>query len=224
MLVLSPRCWPVSPLCYVQEPRRLFPAALSSPLDEFAAFWQHSECGAGVGALGWRCGVTGSGREADAALAGQSRPGWVCARPRRLQWTWLGRAELRFGDCVLHVSTLQMFVLLRFNSAEVGAGPWGRRAVAAAAFWGGSAAPWGGDVPARSLPSIPLQEVAVDALLQATGLPAELVHQALAPLTHGDGILVQSCTQGGECGAGISLGQCWPGSLWCWVGKWEFGM
>lgn len=88
---------------------------------------------------------------------GTSRPGWVCSRPRRLQWTWLGHAELRFGDCVLHVSTLQMYILLRFNSAE---------------------------------------EVAVEALLQATGLPAELVHQALAPLTHGDGILVQSCTQG----------------------------
>uniref|UniRef100_A0A8V0Z6L4 Cullin family profile domain-containing protein n=1 Tax=Gallus gallus TaxID=9031 RepID=A0A8V0Z6L4_CHICK len=123
VLVLSPRCWPVSPLCYVEEPRRFFPAALSSPLDEFADFWRHS----------------------------QSRPGWVCSRPRRLQWTWLGHAELRFGDCVLHVSTLQMYILLRFNSAE---------------------------------------EVAVEALLQATGLPAELVHQALAPLTHGDGILV----------------------------------
>lgn len=48
----------------------------------------------------------------------------------------------------------------------------------------------------------------MEALLQATGLPAELVHQALAPLTHGDGILVQSCTQGGECGAGIPVGQC----------------
>lgn len=56
--------------------------------------------------------------------AGQS---WAGARPRGLQWTWLGRAELRFGDCVLHVSTLQMFVLLRFNGAEVGAGAkWGR--------------------------------------------------------------------------------------------------
>ncbi|XP_048791423.1 cullin-9-like isoform X2 [Lagopus muta] len=129
VLVLSPRCWPVSQLCYMEEPRRFFPAALSSPLDEFTAFWQHS----------------------------QSRLGWGCARPRWLQWTWLGHAELRFGDCVLHVSTLQMYILLRFNSTE---------------------------------------EVAVEALLQATGLPAELVHQALAPLTHGDGILVQSCTQG----------------------------
>lgn len=139
MLVLSPRCWPVSPLCYVEEPRRFFPAPLSSPLDEFADFWRHSECGGGgVGALSRRCGGTGSAHVADAALAGQSRPGWVCSRPRRLQWTWLGHAELRFGDCVLHVSTLQMYILLRFNSAEVGAGPWGGRAVAGAAFWGGS--------------------------------------------------------------------------------------
>ncbi|XP_048791420.1 cullin-9-like [Lagopus muta] len=129
VLVLSPRCWPVSPPCYMEEPRRFFPTALSSPLDEFTAFWQHS----------------------------QSRLGWGCARPRWLQWTWLGHAELHFGDCVLHVSTLQMYILLHFNSTE---------------------------------------EVAVEALLQATGLPAELVHQALAPLTHGDGILVQSCTQG----------------------------
>ncbi|XP_052557086.1 cullin-9-like isoform X3 [Tympanuchus pallidicinctus] len=94
VLVLSPRCWPVSPPCYMEEPRRFFPAALSSPLDEFTAFWQHS----------------------------QSRLGWGCARPRWLQWTWLGHAELRFGDCVLHVSTLQMYILLRFNSTEVGAG------------------------------------------------------------------------------------------------------
>ncbi|XP_065595579.1 cullin-9-like isoform X2 [Cyrtonyx montezumae] len=129
VLVLSPRCWPVSPLCYVEEPRRFFSAALSSPLEEFADFWRHS----------------------------QSRPGRLCTRPRRLQWTWLGHAELCFGDCILHVSTLQMYILLCFNSAE---------------------------------------EVAVDALLQVTGLPAELVHQALAPLTHGDGILVQSCTHG----------------------------
>ncbi|XP_042669031.1 cullin-9-like [Centrocercus urophasianus] len=129
VLVLSPRCWPMSPLCFMEEPRRFFPAALSSLLDEFTAFWQHS----------------------------QSRLGWGCARPRWLQWTWLGHAELCFGDCVLHVSTLQMYILLRFNSTE---------------------------------------EVAVEALLQATGLPAELVHQALVPLTHGDGILVQSCTQG----------------------------
>lgn len=56
------------------------------------------------------------------SLAGQSQLGWECSKPRRLQWTWLGHAELQFGDCVLHVSTLQMYILLCFNSAEVGAG------------------------------------------------------------------------------------------------------
>lgn len=46
----------------------------------------------------------------------------------------------------------------------------------------------------------------MEALLQATGLPADLVHQALTPLTHGPGILVGSCTPGGECGAGAPRG------------------
>ncbi|XP_068531534.1 cullin-9-like isoform X3 [Anas acuta] len=128
VLALSPRCWPVSPLCCMAEPGRFFPAALSSPLGAFAAF----------------CGQSQS---------------WAGVRPRGLQWTWLGRAELRFGDCVLHVSTLQMFVLLRFNGAE---------------------------------------EVAVESLLQATGLPAELLQQALAPLTEGEGeaVLLRSCAPG----------------------------
>ncbi|XP_058690591.1 cullin-9-like isoform X2 [Poecile atricapillus] len=130
VLALSPRCWPVSPLCYMDNPARFFPAELSSPLDEFADFCRQS----------------------------QSQLGWECTKPRRLQWTWLGHAELQFGDCVLHVSTLQMYILLCFNST---------------------------------------QEVAVEALLQATGLPADLVHHALTPLTHGQGVLVGSCTLGG---------------------------
>ncbi|XP_064503910.1 cullin-9-like isoform X2 [Pseudopipra pipra] len=130
VLALSSRCWPVSPLCYMDNPGRFFSATLSSPLDEFADFCRQS----------------------------QSQLGWECTKPQRLQWTWLGHAELQFGDCVLHVSTLQMYILLCFNSAE---------------------------------------EVAVEALLQATGLPADLVHHALTPLTHGQGVLVQSCTLGG---------------------------
>ncbi|KAL2305730.1 hypothetical protein Nmel_003618, partial [Mimus melanotis] len=130
VLALSPRCWPVSPLCYMDDPGRFFPAVLSSPLDEFADFCRQS----------------------------QSQLGWECTKRRRLQWTWLGHAELQFGDCILQVSTLQMYILLCFNSA---------------------------------------QEVAVEALLQATGLPADLVHHALTPLTHGQGVLVGSCTPGG---------------------------
>uniref|UniRef100_A0A8C8HLH7 Cullin 7 n=1 Tax=Oncorhynchus tshawytscha TaxID=74940 RepID=A0A8C8HLH7_ONCTS len=35
--------------------------------------------------------------------------------PRRLQWTWLGHAELHYGSCTLYVSTLQMYILLQFN-------------------------------------------------------------------------------------------------------------
>ena len=38
---------------------------------------------------------------------------------RRLQWTWLGRAELQFADQTLHVSTVQMWLLLHFNQTEV---------------------------------------------------------------------------------------------------------
>lgn len=41
------------------------------------------------------------------------------SKPRRLQWTWLGHGELRLGGWTLHVSTLQMFVLLHFNTQEV---------------------------------------------------------------------------------------------------------
>ncbi|XP_042645270.1 cullin-9-like isoform X12 [Tyto alba] len=129
VLALSPRCWPVPPSCSMAEPGRFFSAALSSPLAAFADFCRRR----------------------------QLRPGRAGAKPRRLQWTWLGRAELRFGDCVLHVSTLQMYILLRFNDAE---------------------------------------EVAVEALLQATGLPAALVHQALTPLTRSEGVLARSRTPG----------------------------
>lgn len=46
----------------------------------------------------------------------------------------------------------------------------------------------------------------MEALLQATGLPADLVHHALTPLTHGQGVLVGSCTPGGERGAGAPRG------------------
>lgn len=52
--------------------------------------------------------------------AGQSIYGLCHSKPRRLQWTWLGHAELQFGGWTLHVSTLQMFVLLQFNSQQVG--------------------------------------------------------------------------------------------------------
>uniref|UniRef100_A0A8D2L888 Cullin 9 n=1 Tax=Varanus komodoensis TaxID=61221 RepID=A0A8D2L888_VARKO len=91
VLALSPRCWTISPLCYLEEPARFFPPSLSQHLSKFADFYTQSEC---RGVLG---------------------PPW----PRRLQWTWLGHAELEHQGCVLHVSTLQMYILLCFNDAEV---------------------------------------------------------------------------------------------------------
>lgn len=50
----------------------------------------------------------------------------------------------------------------------------------------------------------------MESLLQATGLPAELLQQALAPLTEGEGeaVLLRSCAPGGERGAGHPRG-CW---------------
>lgn len=48
--------------------------------------------------------------------------GWECTKPQRWQWTWLGHAERQFGDCILHVSTLQMKHSRMYNSIEVGVG------------------------------------------------------------------------------------------------------
>lgn len=53
------------------------------------------------------------------SLSGQYMYSLSHSKPRRLQWTWLGHAELQFGCSTLHVSTLQMFILLQFNKHEV---------------------------------------------------------------------------------------------------------
>uniref|UniRef100_A0A5F9D5C6 Cullin-9 n=1 Tax=Oryctolagus cuniculus TaxID=9986 RepID=A0A5F9D5C6_RABIT len=90
VLVLSPRCWPVSPLCYLNHPRKCFPAEFCDALDRFSSFYSQS----------------------------QSHPVLDVGPHRRLQWTWLGRAELQFGDQTLHVSTVQMWLLLNFNHVE----------------------------------------------------------------------------------------------------------
>ncbi|XP_051008836.1 LOW QUALITY PROTEIN: cullin-9 [Acomys russatus] len=90
VLVLSPRCWPVSPLCYLHHPRKCLPTEFCDALDRFSSFYRHS----------------------------QSYPGLDMGPHRRLQWTWLGRAELQFGDLTLHVSTVQMWLLLNFNQTE----------------------------------------------------------------------------------------------------------
>uniref|UniRef100_A0A8C5RB83 Cullin 7 n=1 Tax=Laticauda laticaudata TaxID=8630 RepID=A0A8C5RB83_LATLA len=51
--------------------------------------------------------------------AGQSRFGLEHTKPSHLQWTCLGHAELEYQGCILQVSTLQMYILLCFNSAQV---------------------------------------------------------------------------------------------------------
>uniref|UniRef100_A0A673C4V5 Cullin 7 n=1 Tax=Sphaeramia orbicularis TaxID=375764 RepID=A0A673C4V5_9TELE len=90
VLVLSPRCWTVSSLCFLEEPTTHFPPELCSYLNQFTQFYTHS----------------------------QSMYGLSHSKPRRLQWTWLGHAELQFGCWTLHVSTLQMYILLHFNTQE----------------------------------------------------------------------------------------------------------
>ncbi|TKC52505.1 hypothetical protein EI555_018205, partial [Monodon monoceros] len=90
VLVLSPRCWPVSPLCYLYHPRKCLPTEFCDALDRFSNFYNQS----------------------------QNHPVLDMGPHRRLQWTWLGRAELQFGDQTLHVSTVQMWLLLNFNQME----------------------------------------------------------------------------------------------------------
>ncbi|XP_018580518.2 cullin-9 isoform X1 [Scleropages formosus] len=125
VLVLSPRCWAVSSACYLETPEKFFPKQLCSYLAEFTDFYANS----------------------------QSMYSLTHSKPRRLQWTWLGHAELTYVSCTLYVSTVQMYILLQFNHQE---------------------------------------EVSVEAVQQATGLPPEVLLQALKPLTSEKGILVQT--------------------------------
>lgn len=85
VLTLSPRCWPVSPLCHMDEPGRFFSAALSSPLEEFATFCRHSECG-GRGA-GPPRQLSEKGQSA--RCAGGARPG--CPQPWHRGCLWQAR-------------------------------------------------------------------------------------------------------------------------------------
>uniref|UniRef100_A0A8C7TTQ9 Cullin 7 n=1 Tax=Oncorhynchus mykiss TaxID=8022 RepID=A0A8C7TTQ9_ONCMY len=87
VLILSPRCWAVSSPCYMDNHSRYFPKQLCTYLAEFTDFYSNSQ--------------------SPSVISFQ--------KPRRLQWTWLGHAELRYGTCTLYVSTLQMYILLQFN-------------------------------------------------------------------------------------------------------------
>ncbi|XP_028676954.1 LOW QUALITY PROTEIN: cullin-9 [Erpetoichthys calabaricus] len=87
VLVLSPRCWTVSAFCHLDCPDKYFPSQLCSYLEEFSEFYANS----------------------------QNMYSLTHSKPRCLQWTWLGHAELQYGHLTLYVSTLQMFILLHFN-------------------------------------------------------------------------------------------------------------
>ncbi|KAJ8779992.1 hypothetical protein J1605_012028 [Eschrichtius robustus] len=90
VLVLSPRCWPTASICHTLNPRTCLPAYLRGTLNRYSNFYNKS----------------------------QSYPALEQAPQRRLQWTWLGRAELQFGDQTLHVSTVQMWLLLHLNELK----------------------------------------------------------------------------------------------------------
>ncbi|XP_062319750.1 cullin-9 isoform X1 [Osmerus eperlanus] len=90
VLVLSPRCWAVSSPCYLDNPGRHLPQQLCSYLVEFTDFYANSQCMYEM----------------------------AHTKPRRLQWTWLGHAEMTYGPCTIYVSTLQMYILLQFNHQE----------------------------------------------------------------------------------------------------------
>lgn len=49
VLVLSPRCWAVSSLCFLDDPTKYFPAELCSYLNQFTQFYSHSEFQAAAG-------------------------------------------------------------------------------------------------------------------------------------------------------------------------------
>ncbi|XP_032756511.1 cullin-7 [Rattus rattus] len=87
VLVLSPRFWPVASVCHVLNPTTCLPSYLRGTINHYSSFYSKS----------------------------QSHSGLEKESPRRLQWTWQGRAEVQFGDQILHVSTVQMWLLLHLN-------------------------------------------------------------------------------------------------------------
>ncbi|XP_042527734.1 cullin-7 isoform X2 [Dipodomys spectabilis] len=122
VIVLSPRYWPVDSICHTLDPQTCLPPSLRGTLTRYSNFYNTS----------------------------QSHPTLERGLQRRLQWTWLGRAELQFGDQTLHVSTVQMWLLLYLNDLKV---------------------------------------VSVESLLALSGLPVDMLNQAIGPLTSSRGPL-----------------------------------
>ncbi|XP_010332180.3 cullin-7 isoform X1 [Saimiri boliviensis] len=122
VLVLSRHCWPVASICHTLNPRTCLPSYLRGTLNRYSNFYNKS----------------------------QSHPALERGSQRRLQWTWLGWAELQFGHQTLQVSTVQMWLLLYLND---------------------------------------LKEISVESLLALSGLSADMLNQAIGPLTSSRGPL-----------------------------------
>nr|AKZ42355.1 cullin-7 [Castor fiber] len=122
VLVLSPRYWPVASICHTLNPRTCLPSYLRGTLNRYSNFYNKS----------------------------QSHPAVTQDLQKGLQWTWLGRAELQFGDQTLHVSTVQMWLLLYLNDLKV---------------------------------------LSVESLRELSGLPLDMLNQAIGPLTSSRGPL-----------------------------------
>ncbi|XP_055469020.1 cullin-7 isoform X1 [Psammomys obesus] len=91
VLVLFPRYWPVASVRHMLNPATCLPPHLRRALNHYTDFFSKSR----------------------SHLSLENDP------QRRLQWTWEGRAEVQFGDQLLHVSTVQMWLLLYFNDLKV---------------------------------------------------------------------------------------------------------
>nr|XP_045011843.1 cullin-7 isoform X2 [Jaculus jaculus] len=120
VLVLSPRCWPVASICHTLNLRTCLPSYLRATLDRYSNFYS------------------------------QSHPVLERGPQTQLQWTWLGRAELQYGEQILHVSTVQMWLLLHLNDLKV---------------------------------------ASIESLRGLSGLPLDVLNQAVVPLTSSRGPL-----------------------------------
>ncbi|CAN0411220.1 unnamed protein product [Lampetra planeri] len=92
-MVLSPACWAsiIQPSCSLSNPAVTLPHALQYFLHHYEQFFTDSQ-------------------KTLAAFQQQ---------PKRLQWTWLGHAELQTpSGTLLQVTTLQMYILMQFNDGN----------------------------------------------------------------------------------------------------------
>uniref|UniRef100_A0A8C3YL25 Cullin 7 n=1 Tax=Catagonus wagneri TaxID=51154 RepID=A0A8C3YL25_9CETA len=90
MSVLVLNCSPTGSICHTLNPRTCLPAYLRDTLNRYSNFYVKSH----------------------------SYPALERGPQRQLQWTWLGRAVLQFGEQTLQVSTVQMWLLLHLNELK----------------------------------------------------------------------------------------------------------